>query len=238
MPIRRYSGETYVAFLDVSGFKEMMKREARAKMALNKFYTTIYNVGRNFRNLNNQNELLEVDAVIISDCAVLFSRNIDPAQDKVKGMRSILRFIQQVNHRLIDSQPGPPIMTTCSIAYGDFKYEDRIEFDSIRKDFFVGWPYVKAFLDNENGKPKIQPGQCRIMKKNLNLTERLPIHPPFSLLEETNKYYYFHWMLNSLDDLKRFRQEYRDTYQLKFTGMISVLQKYAGSAHSGLRAHS
>lgn len=236
MPIPPYSDETYVAFLDVSGFKEMMKREAKAKMALNKFYTTIYNVSGNFRNLNSQDDLrarnlLEVDARVISDCAVLFSRNTNPAQDKVKGIRSILRFIQQVNHRLIDSQPSPPIMTTCSIAYGDFKYEDRIEFDNIRKNFFVGWPYVKAFLDNESGKPRIQPGQCRLMKENLNLMENLPADPPFSLLEETNKYYYFHWMLDNLDDLKQFKLEYRDTYQLKYTGMISVLQKYVRRTH-------
>lgn len=237
MSIQPYSGETFVAFLDVSGFKEMMKRENMARRALNKFYTTIYRVGTTFLNPRNQNDLLQVDAVVISDCAMLFSRNTDPSQDKAKSMQSILRFVQQVNGQLIDSRSSPPIMTTCSIAYGDFKYENRIEFESVRKNFFVGWPYVKSFLDNENGKPKIQPGQCRLMKENLNLRESLPVHPPFSLLEETNKYYYFHWMLDSLEDLKRFRQEYRDTYQLKFTGMISVLQKYAGSAHSRPRAH-
>lgn len=237
MSIPPYSGETFVAFLDVSGFKEMMKREHMARRALNKFYTTIYAVGRGFLNLNNQDNLLEVDAVVISDCAMLFSRNANTAQDKVKGMRSILKFIRQINQELIDSHPSPSIMTTCSIAYGDFKYENRIEFESVRKNFFVGWPYVKAFLDNESGKPKIHPGQCRLMKENLNLTESIPTHFPFSLLEETNKYYYFHWMLDSLDDLKQFRQEYRDTYQLKYTGMISVLQKYANSAHTGPRTH-
>ena len=229
MPIQNYDGETYVAFLDISGFKEMMRREHRAKEALNKFYTTIYNIGRNL-HANNEKGFLEVNSLVISDCMILFSRNAPGYDDKIKGLRSILCFIQQVNRDLI--APPLPLMTTCSIDYGRFRYEDRIEFEGIEKGYFVGQPYVNAFLDNEKLK---EPGKCRLVKGNIenicdpiDLLDTLIIRgePPFSLLEETGKCYYFHWMLNSLDDLMNFDQEYQDTYQLKYAGMIQVLQKY------------
>ena len=58
-------------------------------------------------------------------------------------------------------------MLTTSIAYGKFRYQERIEFEGIEKNPIYGNAYISAFLDNENGKPKIQPGQCRIIKENL-----------------------------------------------------------------------
>jgi len=120
-------------------------------------------------------------------------------------------------------------MTTCSIDYGDFLYEDRIEFQGIDKDFFVGRPYVNAFLDNENGKPKIQPGQCRLLTERLGIDVETITTNPFSLLHRSRdqKYYYFYWMLQDLHDLERFERDYQDTYQLKYRGMITVLEKYA-----------
>ena len=163
MPISSYSGETFVAFLDICGFKEMMKREEQALMALNRFYNTIYRIGRSFARSNRRRGLLKVAAVVVSDCAVLFSRCSGSHQDKIAGLRSILSFIRQVNRSLISSDPE--LMTTCSIDLGSFRYEDGIEFNNIDKEFFVGKPYLGAFLGNQRGKPRIQPGQCRLLKK-------------------------------------------------------------------------
>lgn len=225
-----YSGKTFVAFLDISGFKEMMKMEDNAERVLGKFYSTIYTIGRDFRNSISLSDLLEVNAIVVSDCAVLFPRNVGPqnkterVQDKITGLRSILAFIQLINHRLISTDD--PVMTTCSVAYGDFKYEDRIELYVVRKNFFLGRGYMNAFLDNENGKPRIQPGQCRLLRKDLGFPD-LPRSPyPLSLLKPVNKHYYFHWMLPSLASLQQFEQEYKDTYQLKYAGMIHILKKY------------
>lgn len=240
MPIPSYAErETYVAVLDISGFKEMMKRGIKAEEALNKFYNTVYSVQRNFlRICKSRNDLLPVNTIVVSDCVVLFSRNSRRAQDKVKGLRSILEFIQRVNCRLVTSISSPAIMTTCSIAYGKFKYEDRIEIKGITKDYFVGWSYVKAFEDNEYGEPRIRPVECRILRDNLSVPES--IHktedPILSLLKKTRKYYYFYWMLGSPDDLKSFKREYKDAYrlkgQLRYTGVISVLQKYVRRTHT------
>lgn len=231
MSIRPYSGKTYVAFLDVSGFKKMMKDRSKAEKALGKFYSTIYAVGQNFRNPNQH--LIEVNAIVVSDCAVLFSRNEntestnDRTSGDIRSLRSILTFVRNVNRPLIVTRPGPSIMTTCSIAYGDFKYEDRIGLYQVRKNFFLGQAYVKAFFDNEIGDPKILPGQCRLLKEDLDFPSNYSEDSVFSLLESTDKYYYFHWMLSSLDDLPIFKNEYRDIVQSVYPRLCRLIQRYA-----------
>lgn len=246
MPIETFVGDTFVAYLDISGFKELMKKGEKAKKALGFFYSTIYKVGERFCAPDNPEDLLDVNAALFSDCALLFPRipqsNLvrareDIRRDRIKGLRSILAFIQRVNQHLILSK-DVPIMTICSIDYGKFRYEDRIEFEGIDKGFVVGKPFVNAFLDVERGKPKIQPGECRLLKDNLNLNGDLPRNPsPLSLLMPTRRHYYFHWMLPNLAAVERFEQEFQDTYQLKYAGMIQVLQKYASSQQEQQNPH-
>ena len=244
MPISNYppdtyaEGETYVAFLDICGFKKMMKRGIKAKETLNKFYNTIYNVQRHFHDMRLQRDLLEVDAIVVSDCAILFSRNRNSHEDRVKGLRSILTFIRQTNRHLIASRRSPPIVATCSIAYGKFEYKDRFEIKGLEKEFFIGWAYVKAFEDNAYGKTKIRPGQCRLLKTKV----RFPRKPRktkgsvFSSLKKARKYYYFHWMLPSLRHLKQFSQDYDNAYRLKdplrYEEIIRVVQKYVNMRNS------
>ncbi len=241
MPISDYpevnsqERETYVAYLDISGFKKMMERGIKAKKTLNKFYNTIHNVQSNLHVGRYQRDLLEVDAIVVSDCAVLFSRNRDLFNDKVKGLRSILTFIQRVNIDLITSRHGPRIITTCSIAYGKFEYKGRFEIRGIEKEFFIGWAYVKAFQDNEYGKTKIKPGQCRLLRTNMSFQKKLrkTRGSVFSVLRKGQKYYYFYWMLKNLTQLKDFNKEYKEASKLKgkhrYQRIKKVLQKYAGS---------
>jgi len=40
MPVQNFSGETFVAFMDISGFKEMMKDKHQAVKALDRLYQT------------------------------------------------------------------------------------------------------------------------------------------------------------------------------------------------------
>ena len=75
LSIRRYEGKTFVAFLDLSGFKKMMIADRKkAEKALGRFYQTIYSVAQNNQNTRNNTRLLEVDSIVVSDCAVIFSR--------------------------------------------------------------------------------------------------------------------------------------------------------------------
>lgn len=69
MAIADFNGDTFVAFLDISGFKEMMKGDgAQAVNALDKLNQAGYNVLQ-----NNQN----IGGIFISDCGVLFVQNVN-----------------------------------------------------------------------------------------------------------------------------------------------------------------
>ena len=43
MALEDFDGDTFVAFIDISGFKELMKQKNRAWKALDKFYQAAYN---------------------------------------------------------------------------------------------------------------------------------------------------------------------------------------------------
>jgi hypothetical protein len=227
MPISDYSGQTCVAFLDISGFRQMMKRGIKAEVALNKLYNTIYRVSGSLRTLNNSirkdPDPIKISSLVVSDCAVVFVDNQRKPEDKARDLEFILRFILQINRDLISDAPGPRIMTTCSIDYGYFKYQERIEFEGLDKEFFYGQPYVNAFLDNEGLKNK--PGHCRILKKNLEVQENLRTHFPCSLLEESGDYYYFYWMLDNPEEIANFKLEYENLSQSLYEKIAIFLQR-------------
>ncbi len=123
-------------------------------------------------------------------------------------------------------------MLTTSIAYGKFKYQERIKFEGIEKNPIYGNAYVSAFIDNENGKPKIQPGQCRIVRENLpsDITQAIEQNQNndiFGMIRKRgsdNKHFYYYWMVNKLVEIKRFEQDYKDAYNLKYAGMLKALK--------------
>jgi len=120
-----YHGETYVGFLDVSGFTKMiLENKKRAGHVLDDFYGTIYQTvyTANFEEPTTQ---AKFNAVVVSDSAVLFlSQHNDGESNNVsrtEGLPIILGNIKKMNRRFLDL----PFMTTCSIAYGEFEYQNR-----------------------------------------------------------------------------------------------------------------
>ncbi len=207
MPISNFEGETFVAFLDISGFKEMMKGDgSQAMNALDKLNTAGYDVLKYNR---------DVSGFFISDCGVLFVNN--KYFDKKEKLKNILKVVKDINKKLIEDD----IMTTTSISYGQFSYHNRIEFKGISKSPIYGNAYVTAFLDNENGTPKLEPGQCRIVFKNNEDIEQYNI----LLLEKIRKHYYYYWMLENEEDVENFKKEYTNSYKLKYAGMLSSLKR-------------
>lgn len=59
MPIPDFDGSTFVAFTDISGFKQVMKEDQRAIRALARFYTCGFGVLRQDRS---------VHGIFVSDC--------------------------------------------------------------------------------------------------------------------------------------------------------------------------
>ena len=219
MAIDDYEGNTFVAFLDISGFKVMMDDERRALRALDRFYQA------GFWVLGNQNNVANgrVDGFFVSDSGILFVRY--EREGGVEQLELIMRAVERINQKMLRKD----FMLTTSIAYGHFSYHGRLEFRGIEKNPIYGDAYVHAFLDNENEKPKIQPGQCRIIKRGLPVTcENLSTRNQPSLfrkLKDNGKHYYFYWMVNSGEEIEDFERRYNDAYNLKYSGMLHALKR-------------
>jgi hypothetical protein len=228
MSIPSYSGQTYVGYVDISGFKEMMKNKNKAKRVLDKFYSTTYDILYEMRSPGTPSPA-QMNAVVVSDCAILFlSRGRNGSSedvDRIEGLPVMLKFIQRMNRAFIDRSCGFPFMTTCSIAYGDFQYQNRNDLDYLRKNCMIGTSYVNAFLDSESNESRMLPGECRIIKGDLNL---MPSQDPiFSLLGSTSKYYYFYWMLENSRDIEPFKQKYKNTWEGTYERLLKLLQNHA-----------
>lgn len=215
MPINNFDGNTFVAFCDISGFKELMKEDQKAAKALDHFYSNGYQVLRQNQN-NNQ---INIEGLFVSDSGVLFvnSHNLN----RIHELNLLLDKIEELNRNMLSHE----LMLTTSIAFGPFSYHQRLEFEGIEKNPILGNAYVSAFLDNETGKPKIQPGQTRIIRGNLprevdeNLIDNIEAR-----VKSTNKYHYFYWMIDNPNQLENFEKEYKDAYQLKYSGMLKALK--------------
>jgi len=236
MPIQDFAGETFVAYVDISGFKSMMRqgrkrhqRENPAWRALHKFYNAGYGILR-----DQPGTLPRVEGIFVSDCAVLFVNGDGDAMQKLQAM---LKVIEKLNRKMIRED----YMLTTSITYGPFKYQNRLETHApIRKEAVYGDAYVAAYLDNEAGSPKMQPGECGLLEKGLPepIRQRLQQNErqkPSCILKKKasrGKYYYFYWMLpENCDDvdsqIRNFDEEYKRAQQAKCDRMRDTLKRFA-----------
>lgn len=223
MSIPDYEGETFVAFLDIYRFKEFMSKKEKALDILDKFYSAGYNTLRSQENLNSY----KVEGIFISDCGILFVRNASDNSNQIECLNSILKIIKNINKEMINNN----VAITTSVAYGLFKYEDRITFKGITKTFMYGDTYVCAFLDNENGNPRIKPGQCRILIDGLpgvilqNISEnREDLLGMIRKRDENDNHYYFYWMVNSSYRIKDFEEYYKKAVDFTYKGIIETLK--------------
>lgn len=211
MITRDFSGQTFVAFIDISGFKELMRVEGRALDALDEFYQSGY---------DTLHDAPSVEGVFVSDCGVLFVREGNPEN----RLSDILRVVKGINRRMLDREH----MLTTSIAYGDFNFRGKLEFERLSKNPIFGNAYIKAFLDNEKGSPRIQPGQCRVLADNIPFQiedlQNFPLQENLNLLVKKNRHYYYYWNVDHQDQVEAFEARYNDTYKLKYAGMLESLK--------------
>ncbi|MFX0086188.1 MAG: hypothetical protein ACFFAU_10950 [Candidatus Hodarchaeota archaeon] len=215
--MRNYDGDAFVAFSDISGFKELMKEEERAWSALDRFYQYGYEL------MLNKTEL---DGLFVSDCGIVIARD---SLELVDRFRSLLSFLKELNEKMLSHN----IMLITSIAYGHFKYQRRIDFKRMRKKLLFGNAYLHAVIDNMESKPKIQPGQCRLVKNNLpsRIVELIDNSENDNILGlirkrgNDNTHYYFYWNLQTPNDIRKFENVYTSSYNLKYSGMLKALKK-------------
>jgi len=190
MAVPAFHGNTFVAFTDISGFKAMMNDGERAVLALDAFYQSGYSVLRQERQRANHRPM--VHGFFVSDCAVLFVT--DPNLSPLDRFQVLCSVLQQIHRRTFQKA----IQLTTSIAWGQFDYEERIEFLGINKDAIYGGAYVDAFMDNEHTLPKLYPNECRLLRKDLPVeVERFcveKIGPVGQHIRQTQAHFYYEWM--------------------------------------------
>lgn len=218
MPLNPFNGDTFVAFIDISGFKELMRKD-RAYSALNSFYRSGY-----YQLQESQKDGEGVEGLFVSDCGVLFAK--DKSNHRL-GLLSLLRVIKGINEEMLRED----YLLTTSVAFGRFTYTHRIEFDGIEKNPIFGQAYLNAFLDAEASTPKLQPGQCRIVKENLprDISDSIGERGEdlFQYISERNgdrNHLYFYWMLRDPSYSQRFEEKYREA---KYFGIRKILEEYS-----------
>jgi hypothetical protein len=182
----------------------MMKNGDSATKAMGCLYSAGYQALQNTPTVNG---------IFISDCGVLFARQGDQGE----RLSALLGVIKAINVSLLQDE----VMLTTSIAWGNFSYHERIEFTGIEKNPVYGNGYLSAFMDNEMGKPKLQPGECRIVKKYL---VQLPQVSQAPYLQESKSHYQYFWNVDTPAQIIEFKRRYTDSYSLKYAGMLAALR--------------
>ena len=212
MPIQPFDGQTFVAFIDISGFKLMMNNNETAIRALQQFYQAGYDT------LNTGNA---IEGFFISDCGILFCRS-GQAEEQLEFM---LAAVKTINRRMLTHE----IILTTAIAYGHFNYTDRAEFDGIEKNAIYGEAYLNAYLDNANGKPKLRAGQCRLLLSQFppQLADQLRNYP--LLVRKGRNYLQYYWNVDEAREIADFENRYNDSYNQRFAGMLKALKGIGGN---------
>ena len=86
MAVNNFSGETFLAYLDISGFKEHMK-DGRAIDAMDQFYQA---------GCHNRVLFQDVEVFFISDCGILFVRENHTSNVKLCKILNAVRAVRYI----------------------------------------------------------------------------------------------------------------------------------------------
>ena len=213
MPISNFSGNTYVAFSDLNGFKEMMRNHQNAAKALDKLYSTVY-------ALKKKPGYSRIQTLAVSDCAISFVSNSNG--NNATDLQLILKFLKELHTEMLSVE----YLITSSVAHGQFSYQERIELIGLEKNMLYGNAYLNAYLNNEKSPEGSIVIICEEGKK-INVRQESGEYSEF--LKDIRigvKGLQFFWAVPSADDINKFENAYQDTYNLKYKGMISVYKNY------------
>jgi hypothetical protein len=181
---QNYHGQTFVAFTDIEGFSAMMSHEGRLMRAMDALYSSGY------RTLGAaQQRTPRVEGVFISDCGILFSRRTN--ETEWQALESLLKAVSQIHREVFESA----FSLTTAIAFGEFTYRSKIEFEGLEKNAIHGNAYVAAYQDHENRSKKLYPNECRILKRGLPQgIDMEAISIARGKMRDEDDHFYFDWM--------------------------------------------
>jgi len=212
-----FHNHTFVAFCDISGFKQLMSRDAeKAVELLRKFYSDAYGILERTKERGHT----PVYGLLVSDCAILVAENQDGITNPV-AFKALLSTVKRFNKKSL--QHG--LMLTTSIVYGPFDYEQRSEGFGIEKNMITGAAYIEAYKDSNSTKPKLKCGECRIVIEGLpgDVVDEID-DGDFPMLKKDRGHYYYYWMRENPEEIEDFNKAYESTEDLKYLGMRLVLQ--------------
>ena len=226
MALSNFDGETFVAFIDISGFKKLMQKD-EAINALELFYKTGYNL------IKDQQLSHKIEGLFVSDCGILFVNNLNDKSNLEQDLTSLLQMIKSINRRMLDED----FMLVSSIAFGKFKYQNRFEIQNIEKNDICGDAYVDVVTDIEGNYRKIESGECRLIAKRLPPGIKKIIEKQsgdmFNLVKKKNTnrdyYYYYYWMCETENDIKRINRDYHKSTDAKYDIILKSLKQGCNS---------
>lgn len=212
IPIENFEGTTWIAYMDISGFKKFM-HENNGLHVLNKFMDDAYQELGATQNF---------DGIFFSDSGVVFYRQQIPKNnDEVifRVLNELLSLIRRLNTRYMTPSSkweDVSFLTKCCVAFGEFKFQNKEEHIHILKGPIYGRAYVKAFLSIEKNKPhKMEIGEVRIMYYNLKkeFSSKFKKNTEYDefkhLYQFSNDHMYYSWTYrdNPNNLLNRIREE-------------------------------
>jgi len=217
--IENYNDSTFIAYLDISGFKELMKKDDEARDALDYLYNRGYEYLDNHNNNVNNTPIV---GLFVSDSIIMFPRLSENSYVS-ENFNLLLNIIKKLNIDMIRRN----WMLMTAISYGEVQYEKRIETKNIRKEPVYGNGFVKSVLAHE-ALPNMLPGQCRIVIENLPRQIRNCINSDlFSFrmiksIDDDDNHLYFYWMLNEPNEINDFEIKYKrveEEFQKEFNNI-------------------
>lgn len=205
-PNLTFNGQTYVAFSDLCGFKTMMKNRDDAYNALDVLFRFTY-------ELSEQNK--NVQAIAVSDCVISWA--IDGQ------LQSMIEFTSGLHKKMIERR----FLMQTAIAFGEFRYERRIELPNLQKGMMVGGAYLSAYVEHHN----VAEGGI-VLFKGIDGSDEKPEYRA-DLWERSQKprgWEYF-WSASDSSRIRRIKTERRKADNAKYERLKDIYQETGTQQH-------
>ena len=132
----------YVAFLDVLGFKQLLKgyKQYEAEQFIGSLSSLLYIIW----DEKHAQESKNINGYIVSDSIIVYTND-----DKPNALEELLGYIIEVSKRAFIEQS---VLFRCGIAKGEFNHLKAHSFENLQKGLIVGQAYIDAYLLEDQAK--------------------------------------------------------------------------------------
>jgi hypothetical protein len=217
----------FVAFIDIAGYKNLVKNRPREALAVIKEF---FKIGYWATHESDTDISGKIKGIFVSDCGIIWTKETVNEENSYESFKLILTAVKKINEKTMKSEimHRNRRMLSTSIAFGEFYPIDTVAHGNIQKNLIYGQAYIDAYLDNSN---KLDPGLCRIVTKKLpdtisrmlSATDTDDQWIP-SLQKEGDKLYYY-WNCRTIDEISAFKKQYQQAIDIKYKKMFDAISK-------------